>query len=656
MKPEVVDDLCGEMLGGRYVVVAPIGAGATAKVYLADDTALHRRVALKVLHAAAAHDHRYVHRFKSEAMTVAALNHPHIMGVYDAVIDVERPYLVLEFLGGGSLRAMLDHQGPLSLSQVLEIGLSASKGLTHAHAKGLVHRDIKPANLLFGEEGRLRVADFGMARALSEASWTEPEGMMLGTAKYASPEQALGESIDGRSDVYSLAVVLIEAVTGAVPFAGEHPAALLRARIDSDLVVPEEMGRLGPVLERAGRLDPEERCDAGELELSLLAAAGDLERPEALPLMGAISADVLEMRRAALERYDPDGTEPLTHAVQHDAESDEGSPVPQALASAEVQSLGIDIPIDEHEQQDVANKVRRWPYVLSTIVMVLGAVGAGAYWYFVIRTPVFTVPDVVATRLEDAQSRVTDAGFEVVVKNVRRDGTGANDVVAQDPIPGARQPRGSKIELSVSLGATLVEVPSITSAMTEQDALAALQAVGLVVGARNEVNDEKIDSGKVVASKVTVAPDVSGQVPKGTAVDLTISLGPEPRTIPNGLIGEPLDITKRKFTSLGLRFNVTERYDNDMPKGSVLSLSKQPGSQVERGTLIEVSVSIGPEPIAIPDVHGQNGIQATTTLQRAGFSVSKIDGPPANEVLLTEPAAGEKRVRNTPVRIVTKTL
>jgi serine/threonine-protein kinase len=228
--PSRIADHVGRVLGGRYRLVAPIGTGASAHVFLADDVTLKRRVAVKVLHAALAEDESFLRRFRAEAQSAAALNHPNIMRVYDWGEDSDGPYLVLEYLAGGSLRDMLDAGHRLSPSQATLIGLETARALDHAHRRGFVHRDIKPANLLFDEEGRVCIADFGLARALAEAAWTEPTGAMVGTARYASPEQARGNSLDGRSDVYALALVLVEAVTGQVPFTADTTVGTLMAR------------------------------------------------------------------------------------------------------------------------------------------------------------------------------------------------------------------------------------------------------------------------------------------------------------------------------------------------------------------------------------------------------------------------------------------
>ncbi len=279
-------DEIGRVLGGRYRLLSPLGAGASAQVYLADDVRLRRRVAVKILHAGLADDESFLRRFRAEAQAAAALNHPHIVAVYDWSGEEATPYLVTEYLSGGSLRSILDGGHRLSPSQALVVGLEAARALDHAHRQGFVHRDIKPANLIFGADARLRVADFGLARAIAEAAWTEPTGAVLGTARYASPEQARGEPVDGRSDVYSLALVLVEAVTGTVPFSADTTIGTLMARLDHPVQAPEGLGPLGPIVEAAGTLDPAERSDAAAFGQALVHAAEALPRPAAIPLTG----------------------------------------------------------------------------------------------------------------------------------------------------------------------------------------------------------------------------------------------------------------------------------------------------------------------------------------------------------------------------------
>ena len=225
-----VADLVGRVLAGRYRLLAPIGTGASGRVYVADDVRLRRKVAVKVLHSALADDAGFLRRFRTEAQLAASLHHPNIMAVYDWGDDGV-PFMVLELLEGGSLRGMLDHERRLSPAQAAHVGRQVAAALEYAHSRGLVHRDVKPANLLFDEHGIVRVADFGLARALAEASWTEPAGAVLGTARYAAPEQGGAFPLDGRADLYALALVIIESVTGRVPLVADTPLGTLAAAV-----------------------------------------------------------------------------------------------------------------------------------------------------------------------------------------------------------------------------------------------------------------------------------------------------------------------------------------------------------------------------------------------------------------------------------------
>src|SRR5271165_4725524 len=288
--PSLTDSI-GRVLGDRYRLVTPLGTGASAHVYLADDVSLHRQVAIKVLHPALAGDRAFLRRFRAEARAVAALNHPNILKVYDWGEQDGEPYLVLEYLGGGSLRQIYDTGALLTPAQAVRIGIEACAGLDYAHRRGLIHRDIKPANLLFDADGRLRIADFGLARALAEAAWTEPDGAILGTARYAAPEQVEGWVLDGKADVYALSLVLYEGVTGEAPFIGDTTVATLMARVGALLPEHDALGPLADVLVWAAAPDPAERFDASQLALRLQALAAALPEPAPLPIVDAVPVD-----------------------------------------------------------------------------------------------------------------------------------------------------------------------------------------------------------------------------------------------------------------------------------------------------------------------------------------------------------------------------
>src|ERR1700728_4661757 len=281
----LITDAIGRVLGRRYRLVSPLGGGASAQVFLAEDVSLHRHVAIKILHPGLASDESFLKRFRAEARAAAGLNHPHVARVFDWGEDDGGPYLVLEYLSGGSLLDLLERGVRLSVSQATSVASQAARGLAYAHARGIVHRDVKPANLLFDDEGRVRVADFGVARALADGAWTEPAGARVGTARYSAPEQGLGLALDGRADVYSLALVTFESLTGYVPFVLDTAMGTLSARIGAALPGHGALGPLQPVLAQAAEPDVTLRPDAAGFASRLEALAVALPRPKALPLM-----------------------------------------------------------------------------------------------------------------------------------------------------------------------------------------------------------------------------------------------------------------------------------------------------------------------------------------------------------------------------------
>jgi eukaryotic-like serine/threonine-protein kinase len=413
-------DQIGRVLDGRYRLVAPIGSGASAVVYLADDVRLRRRVAVKVLHPTLADDEQFLRRFQAEAQAAAALNDPHIMAVYDWGRD-DTPYLVTEYLGGGSLRAVLDHGDRLTPSQALWVGLQTTRGLEYAHNRGLVHRDIKPANLLFGDDERLRIGDFGLARALAEAGWTEPSGTVLGTLRYASPEQAKGERVGAKSDVYSLGLTLIEAVSGEVPFVGDTPIATLMARVDAHVELDrDQFGPLRPVLERACRPDAADRPDAGELAISFMAAAESLARPTPISLPGAvITGDATVEQRLDLTKVVPDDAEPMPPMLVPSPDPDTAT---EGATPSKRQQRRAERRAAREAKTATRTRRRRWPWLVALLLLVIAAaVGAAVYAANnVFVTPVHEVEDYTGLFESDVNNLVGAYGWTVEVEEIAR--------------------------------------------------------------------------------------------------------------------------------------------------------------------------------------------------------------------------------------------
>ena len=675
----------GRVLDDRYQLIAPIGQGASAAVFLADDTRLGRRVAVKLAHPVFAGDDRFQRRFQAEARAAAQLSHPHLLAVFDWGNDPDA-YLVTELLAGGSLRSILEQGGRLSPSQALVVGLHAARGLDHAHRRGFVHRDIKPANLLFGSDDRLRVADFGIARAVAEAAWTEPEGALIGTARYAAPEQATGQSLDGRADVYALALTMIEAITGEVPLVENSPLATMLTRQDTDLPVSDELGPLAPILREAGRADPDQRPDAGEFARQLLAAASELPPPRRLPLVeldteGLVSAAAQANANAPTGSVgsggavldvegDPEidltGASPGTSFSQFDFgdDTDFGNDNPSSVsakhtafqpevASINAETAGSLADDDDYDYEPVESRGRIFA-VLVLLFLAAALVTAIALRPKVIAEPepevvLPTVGSYVGEPLEDVRvdARVNNWELEVVERRV--DGSEAGAIIEQNPRAGTELAEGETLQIVVSTGAILRPVPDLVG-LTRLVAVERITNAGLTLGTVDStVFDEEAAVGEVLES----TPAFGDEVETGTLVNLVVSAGPEPRIVPD-VTALSVPEAEAALLELGLLMAISEEHSQDVAEGSIVAMATVPGTTVERGDTVEIIVSLGLPFVIVPDTNGMRGAEADDVLTAAGFVVVDTVGPPNGVVLATDPPAGESHRQGTEVRIITR--
>lgn len=661
-------DQIGRVLSGRYRLIAPVGTGSSAQVYLADDVRLRRRVAVKILHAALADDDAFLRRFRAEAQAAAALNHPNIVAVYDWGDDDGAPYIVTEYLGGGSLRAVLDKGVRLSPSQALLVGLEATRALDYAHRRGFVHRDVKPANILFGEDRRLRIADFGLARALAEAAWTEPQGAVLGTARYASPEQAQGQPVDGRADVYSLGLVLIEAVTGSVPFAADTTIATLMGRVGKPVEVPAALGPLQKPLTRAGLPDAADRPDAGELAIALMASAEDLPRPEPLPL--ATATPVVDVTKGDdgqdVTMLGPalGGTRvvaPGDATVVGDTVLPGTSVAATSAGGATVAGAMVDAPaaavaarpsgLPEYLDDDLAvdsddRAPRRWPWVVVATLLAVLVGGGAAFAWSEVRTPSYEVPTLVDKTEAQARAAVEQYGFKVERRDTRQDGSTPGVVLDTKPKAGDQLDEGGTLVLFVSLGNTPAPVPTDLVGTTLDEATAILADAGQFTPDVTQVESEDIAAGRVIE----LGADVPDELPKGSEVPLTVSKGPKPREIPTGLEGKSYDEAAAALEAVQLKAKKVDEFSDDVEAGKVIGL--RPGSgTAPRDSEVEVVVSKGPDLVEVPSVRGKSLDEAVTALEAAGFVVGDVFGSAKGDPFETDPPGGTKLRRGETVDI-----
>lgn len=648
-----IADSVGRVLGGRYRLTRPLGVGASAHVFAAEDVQLRRRVAVKVLHPGLAGEEAFLRRFRREAQAVAGLRHASILRVYDWGEDGGSPYLVMELLEGGSLRSMLDRGVLLSPAQAAGVGAAAARALAYAHGRGIVHRDIKPANLIFDDEGRLSVADFGLARALAEATWTEPSGAVVGTARYASPELVRGEKLDAKADVYSLAIVLVEATTGEVPFAADTAIGTLMARISRPLAVPDATGPLRPVIEAAGHLDPSERLDAAGLASALDAVAASLPPPAPLSLAGPLDAGVVERDDASPTEYPG---RPQLFDVEARAADDRAGDA-GTFTEGEAPAAPVGVSDDRPEPSAEApvppeRRRRRRRRILAAVAAVLVLSGGGVAGWAAASgrfTPEHPVPAVVGQSRTVATSALKHLHFRLTVAGSDYNGHfRAGTVISQQPTTGKLK-EGSAVSVVLSLGPQPVPVPNLAND-SQQAAEQVIASLGLKVGQVIPRSSMTVAEGLVVANN----PD-SGTVLPGAPVDLVVSTGkpqvPVPALGPSD--GSSYAAAASALSAAGLGATESDSYSDSVPAGQVMAFSPASGTAVTVGTVVTVEVSKGPHVVAVPDVRNMSVGAATQAISAVGLAVSGVTGNPLSTVTASNPPAGQSVHFGSSVQLVT---
>jgi len=664
----LISDSIGRVLGKRYRLLSALGTGASAHVFLAEDVTLQRHVAVKVLQPGLATDEAFLKRFRAEARSVASLNHPHVLRVFDWGEDTDGPYLVLEYLGGGSLRDLLDRGSLLSHSQAAQLGTEVAQGLAYAHARGLVHRDIKPANLLFDEEGRVRVADFGVARALAEAAWTEPAGAMVGTARYISPEAAEGKHVDGRADVYSLALVLYEAVTGSVPFVTDTTMGTLAARIGQPLPHDPALGPLDDVLARAAAPDVAARLDAAGLSARLGALAAALPSPAPLPLVIPhleATSPISGFRAPGVPELTETGVA-ATAAATATSSTAIGAPL---VAGAPVGTRAGPGEIFDAEPYGgrrrgggggggggqparTGRRRRTWWIVAAIALAVIVAGGLVAALEAKVFTPSHPTPALINLPLAQARADVAKVHMTLALgAPVKSITVGAGDIVSQSPKPGTSLKEGSTVNVVLSGGKPDVTVPPLAN-MTCAQAAAALQTAHFLSVCAPGAYNDTIPAGVLDLWSIGATPNPS-KAPYGSTITLVPSLGHSPATVPNIPQNYTFAQAQAALQAVGLTATQNPMSSATVPSGDVISTTPASGAQAPYGSAVAVNVSTGPPTTTVPNVIQDTVSQATSVLQEAGLSVSGVSGSPNNQVVGTQPSIGSTVPTGSSIQLFT---
>ncbi|MQA80893.1 MAG: Stk1 family PASTA domain-containing Ser/Thr kinase [Streptosporangiales bacterium] len=623
MSTTVSDPLVGRLLDRRYQVEAQLASGGMATVYTAHDTRLDRTVALKVMHRNLAEDDTFVSRFIREAQSAARLSHPNVVAVYDQGDDDGTVFLAMEHVAGRTLRDVLRERGRLRPREALEVLERVLSALAAAHRAGLVHRDVKPENVLISDEGRVKVADFGLARAVTASSHTRTTGLIIGTVAYLSPEQVERGVADARSDVYAAGILLYEMLVGDVPFRADTPIAVAYKHVHEDVPPPSATVNVSPVLDE------------------LVGYATDRVPDNRPDDAGALLADVAEVRRglpddpagdaSAGPRLAPADSEPTEVFASRRREAKNHTLVFPGHPSSPYAATGGSG--DEAAPEPVdpgARKVRRGRGLVALVLVLALAVTAGALgWWFGAGRWTET-PQLARVSASAAADKARAAGFETERKLAYHETVPKGSVASTDPTAGERIVRGGTITLFVSRGPERHAVPKLAGG-SETDARKALAAAKLAVGEVTRRYHKKVAEDDVI----TTDPKSGKLLRRGTKVDLVVSRGLPPVSVPK-VTGSTRSAAERELGARGLKSSATEVSHKTVPAGTVVRQSPGAGDKVAKGTTVRLVVSKGPPIVAVPDVRDRPVKQAKKTLESAGFEVRINHIPGGGNKVLTQ--------------------
>ena len=644
------------LANGRYQLGQLVGRGGMAEVRVALDKRLGRTVAIKIMRSDLANDEIFLTRFRREAHSVAQMNNPNIVNIYDSgeetiVNDSGRtervPYLVMEYVKGQTLRDIIKANGPLSQRDAEQVMLGVLNALEYSHRMGIIHRDIKPGNIMISDQGVVKVMDFGIARALddSAATMTQSQGV-VGTAQYLSPEQARGETVDMRSDLYSAGCVLYEMLTGRPPFTGDSAVAIAYQHVSEaatppSAVIPGLPKMWDNICAKAMAKDRQNRyATATEFKNDILTFMNG-----GVPIAATFN-QLTDLANPATRT----GGETATQVLTPPQVATQTNPVMPTTTNPFVETEG-----ETRAQQREAEQQRKKKRIIIAVVAAIVAIAAICGIVFALthskKTQMVTVPTFSSSTTEaGAEAKLEAVGLKIKVETDTNSTEPKGTFTKQSPAGGKKVAVGSTVKVWFSAGPSTGTVPDV-SGKSQDDARSTLEAAGFKVAASTQTED----SDTVAKDNVTrTSPAAGSKQSKGTTILLYISSGMT--KVPDGLVGQSKDTVLKTLQERGFNTSVEEENSDTVPSGAVTRLDPVPGTSIEQGSTINVYVSKGKEQVTVPSVVGATYASAKATLEGLGFTVSNSTQGAKDTDLVTaqNPTAGTQADKGASITLTTK--
>ena len=646
-----MSDLTGELIDGRYQLEQLIAAGGMASIYVGIDTRLDRQVAVKIMHPHLANDEEFVNRFIREAKAAAALSHPNIVAIQDQGWNEggsPAVFIVMEYIDGFTLRELLHEGGPLSSEDLLRYMIPIVSALAEAHKRGIVHRDIKPENILISKDGRIKLADFGLARGEQlGATMTVESSVVLGSVSYLSPEQVQRGISDARSDIYSVGVVLFELLTGRKPYEGESPIQIAYKHVNERIPAPSTItSGIAPALDalvlKATSPNPDQRQrDAAALLSEMRSAAIEID-PRKRQMTLELDIPVQPSRSKQSTRR-PKGEVRIGNTVIERV---------RTLTSITTQTPALEPTVTDAKKSETTAEIRRRTSkrVVRNRFIALALIFAlvlGGAWYQLIGSKI-SIPSIVGLSETEARNSLNPIGIKLLVisKSYSED-VPAGMVITSNPGGGGHLSKGGTVGVVISKGPERINVPTLAG-MTPDAAATALTSAGLKVGSTTQSYSSTITNGMVIDGD----PIAGTAVKRNSLVNILVSKGIQTLQL-NSYVGQSGDQASNELTSAGFKVKSTFGYSESIPAGSVISQTPAGGAPIPVGSTVAIIVSQGSGTVFIPNLYSLTQLAATTALENLQLKVKvrKIGSKKIKHVTNISPTVGTKVKRGSTVTI-----